>query len=169
MALRVDMGLLKPARFWLLRALELRSSTQLMVAASIWLASLAWVRPLTLPDEGRYTDIARWMAGSGDWLIPRMNGLPFIQKPPLYFWLEAAAVGSVGASSFAARLVSLASGVLICASVFWLVRQFVDEHAARWSLAALAFNPLLFGGAQYANFDLLIAGLVTAALAFAVF
>jgi 4-amino-4-deoxy-L-arabinose transferase-like glycosyltransferase len=166
MELRVDMGHRKPARAWVLRAL--RSPTQLMIAASIWLAALAWVRPLALPDEGRYTDIARWMAGSGDWLIPRMNGLPFIQKPPLYFWLEAAAIGRVGASPFVARLVPLASGVLICVSVFWLVRRFVDEHAARWSLAALVFNPLLFGGAQYANFDLLIAGLVTATLALAV-
>jgi len=151
MAMRVDMGHRKPARAWFLRALEFRSPTQLMIAASIWLAALAWVRPLALPDEGRYTDIARWMAGSGDWLIPRMKGLPFIQKPPLYFWLEAGAIGSVGASPFAARLVSLASGVLICVSVFWLVRRFVDEHAAQWSLAALVFNPLLFGGAQYAK------------------
>jgi 4-amino-4-deoxy-L-arabinose transferase-like glycosyltransferase len=168
MAFRADMGHLKPARAWLLRALEFRSPIQLMIAASIWLAALAWVRPLALPDEGRYTDIARWMAGSGDWLIPRMNGLPFIQKPPLYFWLEAAAIGTVGASPFAARLVSLASSVLICVSVFWLVRRFVDERSARWSLAALVFNPLYFGGAQYANFDMLIAGLVTATLALAV-
>jgi 4-amino-4-deoxy-L-arabinose transferase-like glycosyltransferase len=97
-----------------------------------------------------------------------MNGLPFIQKPPLYFWLEAAAIGTVGANPFTARLVSLASSVLICVSVFWLVRQFVDERSARWSLAALVFNPLYFGGAQYANFDMLIAGLVTATLALAV-
>src|SRR5262245_65853611 len=161
MAFGADMGHVRPARTWLLRALEFRSTTQLLIAASIWLAALAWVRHLALPDEGRYTDIARWMAGSGDWLIPRMNGLPFIQKPPLYFWLEAAAIGTVCASPFAARLVSLASGVLICVSVFWLVGRFVDEHAARWSLAALVFNPLLFGVAQYANLDLLIAGLVS--------
>ena len=168
MAFGADMGHVRPARAWLLRALEFRSTTQLLIAASIWLAALAWVRHLALPDEGRYTDIARWMAGSGDWLIPRMNGLPFIQKPPLYFWLEAAAIGTVGASPFTARFVSLASSVLICISVFWLVRQFADERAARWSLAALVFNPLYFGGAQYANFDMLIAALVTATLVLAV-
>ena len=168
MVFRADMGHLRPARVWFLRTLEFRSSTQLMIAASLWLAALAWVRHLALPDEGRYTDIARWMAGSGDWLIPRMNGLPFIQKPPLYFWLEAAAIGTVGANPLTARLVSLASSVLICVSVFWLVRRFSNEHSARWSLAALVFNPLYFGGAQYANFDMLIAGLVTTTLAFAV-
>jgi 4-amino-4-deoxy-L-arabinose transferase-like glycosyltransferase len=168
MAFRAEMGQLRPSRAWLSRVLEFRSTTQLMIAASIWLAALAWVRHLALPDEGRYTDIARWMDGSGDWLIPRMNGLPFIQKPPLYFWLEAAAIGTVGANPFSARLVSLASSVLICASVFWLVRQFADEQSARWSLAALVFNLLYFGGAQYANFDMLIAGFVTATLAFAI-
>src|SRR5262249_56289855 len=127
MAFRAEMGPLSPARARLWRALEFRSTTQLMIAASIWLAALAWVRHLALPDEGRYTDIARWMAGSGDWLIPRMNGLPFIQKPPLYFWLEAAAIGTVGASPFTARFVSLASTVLICISSFWLLRHFAHH------------------------------------------
>jgi 4-amino-4-deoxy-L-arabinose transferase-like glycosyltransferase len=108
------------------------------------------------------------MVGSGDWLIPRMNGLPLIQKPPLYFWLEAAAIGTLGASHFTARLVPLGSSVLICVSVFWLMRQFVDEHSPRWSLAALVLNPLYLGGAQYSNFDLLVVGLVTATLALAV-
>jgi 4-amino-4-deoxy-L-arabinose transferase-like glycosyltransferase len=168
LAFRAHMARFKPPTAWLPRAFELRSAKQFVIAASIWLVALAWVRPLALPDEGRYTDIARWMVGSGDWLIPRINGLPFIQKPPLYFWLEAAAIGIVGASPFTARLVSLASAVLICVSVFWLARQFVDEHSARWSLAALVFNPLFFAGAQYANFDMLIAALVTGTLTLAV-
>ncbi|MFD2377412.1 hypothetical protein ACFSTJ_08055 [Ottowia pentelensis] len=41
------------------------------------LALLAALRPLSVPDEGRYADIGRWMLLSGDWLTPRLDGLPF--------------------------------------------------------------------------------------------
>jgi 4-amino-4-deoxy-L-arabinose transferase-like glycosyltransferase len=152
-----------------LGARVLRGPARASVAAAAWLALLAWVRPLASPDEGRHADIARWMAESGDWLVPRMNGLPFLHKPPLYFWLEAVVIKTLGITPFVGRIVPLASAVLMCVCVFWLVRRFHDEHAARWSVAALLFNPLLYGGAQFANLDMLVAALITATLTFAVF
>ncbi|HUG36044.1 MAG TPA: glycosyltransferase family 39 protein [Candidatus Limnocylindrales bacterium] len=41
------------------------------------------------PDEGLYADIARRMYLSGDWIMPSFNGLPYLEKPPLLFWLTA--------------------------------------------------------------------------------
>lgn len=41
------------------------------------------------PDEGLYADIARTMYLTGDWVLPRFNGLPYLEKPPLLFWLTA--------------------------------------------------------------------------------
>lgn len=136
----------------------------LLLATAIWLAALAWLRPLALPDEGRYTDIARWMAESGDWLIPRVNGLPFLHKPPLYFWLEAAAIKVFGQSTLVDRFVSLLSALVICLCVFCLVRRFVGTRSARWSVPALALNPLFYAGAQFANLDMLVAALITATI-----
>src|SRR4029079_2916197 len=37
-----------------------------------WLAATAWVRPLSLPDEGRYVGVALEMLWSGDWLVPTL-------------------------------------------------------------------------------------------------
>ena len=45
----------------------------------------------TGPDEPRYASIARDMASSGDWVTPRLNGTPWFEKPPLYYW--SAAIG----------------------------------------------------------------------------
>lgn len=43
----------------------------------VWLLALAWLRPLSDPDEGRYAVAALQMLRSGDWVTPALNGLPF--------------------------------------------------------------------------------------------
>lgn len=54
-----------------------------LVLLPLLLMALAAFRPLALPDEGRYAEVGRWMAMSGDWLTPRLDGIPFFHKPPL--------------------------------------------------------------------------------------
>jgi 4-amino-4-deoxy-L-arabinose transferase-like glycosyltransferase len=126
----------------------------------VWLSVLACWRPLANPDEGRYTDVARWMLRSGDWLIPRLNGLPFLHKPPLYYWIEASVMSLGGPSLLAARTASLLGGVMVCASAYVLARRWADARTANWSVLLLATNPLLVLGAQYANLDMLVAGCI---------
>jgi len=53
-----------------------------------WLAATAWMRPLALPDEGRYVGVAWEMVRSGNWLVPTLDTLPFFHKPPLFYWLH---------------------------------------------------------------------------------
>src|SRR5258706_6297898 len=40
-------------------------------------------RPLANPDEGRYSEISREMAATGDWVTPRLNGIKDFEQPPL--------------------------------------------------------------------------------------
>src|SRR5262245_61411439 len=75
----------------------------------VWLAATAWIRPLTLPDEGRYVGVAWEMVRSGNWLLPTLDTLPFFHKPPLFYWLTAAAISILGNNEWAARLPSLLS------------------------------------------------------------
>jgi 4-amino-4-deoxy-L-arabinose transferase-like glycosyltransferase len=56
------------------------------------------------PDEGRYAEIAREILASGNWLIPHLNLLPYLEKPPLVYWLTALSFGGLGPSELAARL-----------------------------------------------------------------
>jgi 4-amino-4-deoxy-L-arabinose transferase-like glycosyltransferase len=60
--------------------------------------------PLLDPDEGLYAEIAREMLSRGDWVIPHVNGLPYLEKPPLYFWLTALTFQLFGPSEWATRL-----------------------------------------------------------------
>ncbi len=73
--------------------LALSRRWQLILLATL---ALAWFgsldhRHLIKPDEGRYAEIAREMAASGDWVTPRLNGIKYFEKPPLQYWVTAAA------------------------------------------------------------------------------
>lgn len=56
------------------------------------------------PDEGMYGAIAREMAEKGDWITPHFNGVRYLEKPPLYFWLTAIVTGLFGPTEWAVRL-----------------------------------------------------------------
>lgn len=60
--------------------------------------------PLLGRDEALYAEAGREMLASGDWITPRVNGGPFLEKPPLYYWLAAGSYRVFGVSPFAARL-----------------------------------------------------------------
>jgi 4-amino-4-deoxy-L-arabinose transferase-like glycosyltransferase len=81
------------------RSVSLSRHVPLIVflAALVWLGGLAWMRPLALPDEGRYVEVAWEMFRSGDRITPTLDGLPFPHKPPLFYWITAAAMHLLGA------------------------------------------------------------------------
>jgi 4-amino-4-deoxy-L-arabinose transferase-like glycosyltransferase len=145
-----------------------RRDGALLLAAFVWLACTAWLRPLALPDEGRYVSVAWEMIRSGDWLVPTLDGLPYFHKPPLFYWLTAAALSVADSSLFAARIAPWIGACLACASLFLFVRRWVGRDTAVASLVALVTAPLFFFGAQFANLDMLVGGCITATiLAFA--
>jgi 4-amino-4-deoxy-L-arabinose transferase-like glycosyltransferase len=66
----------------------------LVVAAAV-LAALApalalWGTDLWPPDETRVAEVSREMLADGSWLVPHLNGTPFLEEPPLFYWLQAA-------------------------------------------------------------------------------
>ncbi len=75
------------------------------------------------PDEGLYAAIAREMAEGGDWIIPYFNGLPYLEKPPLYFWLTALTMWLVGPSEWTVRLWSMVPALGMVLLVWRMGRQ----------------------------------------------
>ncbi|HVY53764.1 MAG TPA: hypothetical protein VHA13_04520, partial [Gammaproteobacteria bacterium] len=59
--------------------------------------------PLFTPDEGRYSEVAREMLATGDFITPRLNGVVFLDKPIMYYWLQASAMKLFGINEWALR------------------------------------------------------------------
>jgi 4-amino-4-deoxy-L-arabinose transferase-like glycosyltransferase len=84
-----------------------------VVAAAIFVYPLALASriPLLDPDEGLHARIAQEMVERGDWVVPRLSGKPFLDKPILYFWCEALSLRLLGMSEAALRLPGLLLGL----------------------------------------------------------
>jgi 4-amino-4-deoxy-L-arabinose transferase-like glycosyltransferase len=130
----------------------------------VWLAATAWIRPLMLPDEGRYVGVAWEMLRSGDWLTPTLNGLPYFHKPPLFYWITAGSLSLFGLNEWAARAAPLLGAGLGALAPYFFVRRWADERSARLALIALLVQPLFYIGGQFANLDMLVAGCITATI-----
>ena len=130
---------------------------------AVWLLATAGLRPLLLPDEGRYAEVAREML-AGDGLVPLLNGLPFFHKPPLTYWVDLLGLRLFGITPFAVRL-GPALGAWLMGAALWLwLRRQQGPRAAGTALLVLATTPFWFIGGQYANHDMLVAGTLTVAV-----
>jgi hypothetical protein len=115
------------------------------------------------PDEGLYADIAATMLATGDWVLPRFNGLPYLEKPPLLFWLAAPAMTVVG-GEVALRGVSAVAALGSVVLTWRIGRQL---HGARAGLLAALMLTTTAGYALYvrkASTDFLFVFCLTLAL-----
>jgi len=108
----------------------------------VWLATLA-SRPLFNPDEGRYAEIPREMLQGGDWVIPHLNGLDYIEKPPLQYWATAATYRMLGVSEFSARLYTALTALATVALIGFLAARLWGSGAG-WRAAAVLAGMFMF-------------------------
>lgn len=123
------------------------------------------VRPLVIPDEARYAEIPREMLASGDWIVPRLNGLRYFEKPPLGYWLNAASIWLLGANEFAVRLPSATAVGLTAILLFAWARKLSDDRATPLFAVAvflLSFEVLAVG--TFCVLDSVLSLWVTAAI-----
>jgi len=135
----------------------------LMLGLLVCLSGI-WVFPLHEPDEGRYGEIALQMAQSGDWLTPRLNGIRYFEKPPLFFWLAGLSIRLFGASEFAVRLPSVLAAFLTLAFTISLAGRLFGSRAGRLATLLLLTAPLFGTFAKLALVDMLLTACITGAI-----
>ena len=129
----------------------------------VWFALLAG-RPLYDPDEGRYAEIPREMLSGGDWVIPHLNALVYLEKPPLQYWLTALAFEGFGQNEFSARLCTGVAGFLSLITVFLLGRTLWGLDAGVRALSYTAASMLFVLLGHQLTLDMLLNFFLLAAL-----
>jgi 4-amino-4-deoxy-L-arabinose transferase-like glycosyltransferase len=130
----------------------------------VWLGVLP-TRPLFNPDEGRYAEIPREMLQSHDWVVPHLDGLAYVEKPPLQYWATAASIGLFGTTAFAARLYTALCALAGIGVVVWLARRLWTPAAALRAGAVLASLTLYAVLGQLLTLDMSLTFYMTLALA----
>ncbi len=121
-------------------------SGAVLTALLLGLISLAGIanHELWTPDEPREAAIALAMRRSGDPIVPRLAGAPFVEKPPLAYIVSAATLACLKpwlGPTAALRMSSAIWGLATLLATFMLARRLAGAKAAAWAAAALAVMP----------------------------
>ena len=134
----------------------------LVLAAAMTFLEVWQVRDLWFSDEVRLAD-AFMNLGSGDWLMLTMNGLPYPDKPPLYFWFMDALTMIPGVTMPMVMFLAVAvSHLLFIGSIWLLARGTGHDRREAFAAGLVALSCVYISGAAcYPRMDLLFAAVVT--------
>jgi hypothetical protein len=148
------------------RSISLIAPWTVLAFAAVVLLIFLGDRGLNEPDEGRYSEIGREMAQTGDWLVPHLNGFEHFQKPPLLYWATATSLRVFGVHEYAARLPSALAALgtigltLLLARMLWR-----DRTTASFAALVLVSMVGFFALARLLTPDMTLTFWITAAIA----
>ncbi|NOT35451.1 MAG: hypothetical protein HOP12_15000 [Candidatus Eisenbacteria bacterium] len=129
--------------------------------------ALAWIACAGLggllePTETRYAEIAREMNVTHDWLLPRLNGVLHLHKPPLAYWATALGMNLFGPEAFGARLFAVLASLLMVTGLVAAAQRGLAHFApnATGAAAILATTALVAGFGRSLASDPFLAGAV---------
>ena len=129
----------------------------LTVLAVMFLGNLVFL-DLTGGDETRVSGISRMMYESGDFFLPRLNGVKFLEYPPLFYQLQCISFHYLGFSALAAKLPAALAAAFGACLVYFLVRSMKYSPLTGFlSGLILGSSAQYFGNAVTAMVDSLLA------------
>ena len=101
----------------------------ILALAPLWLLGM-FDRGLWTPDEPREADIAWRMSEQSERAIPHLGVTPFLEKPPLTYWLSAASAAAFGDSPATMRVPNLLYALIVAAAMSVLAAMMAGGRAA---------------------------------------
>ena len=113
-----------------------------LLIIAVWITLYAvplFLHPLHQPDEARYAEISREMAASDEWLVLKINGMPYPEKPPMFNWITSVGFRVFGPEVRVGRMVSALAMLFLSLALFAATKKFIGDSAALLaSIIALA-------------------------------
>ncbi|HEX8925316.1 MAG TPA: glycosyltransferase family 39 protein [Terriglobales bacterium] len=114
-------------------------------------------------DEPRYAQVAREMLSRHDWVTPILNGVPWLEKPILYYWGAMLSYSVFGVVDWAARVPTAALATLMIAAVYLFASRF--RPGMRLDAALMtASGAMVFAMARAASTDMPLTACFTISL-----
>ncbi len=133
-----------------------------LLCAVVFFMNLSY--PLIEPDENRYAQIALEMVQSGNYLVPHLQGEPYLDKPPLLYWTTAASFKAFGINEFSARLVSALAATWTILFTFVLGQRFLGRRVALIGAIMLFLSMGFVLAGRYVILDGLLTSFTTTSL-----
>jgi len=135
-----------------------------LLVSSIWLTNLGgW--DLWNPDEPRYAQASREMMENGSYVLPQVNGRPYSDKPPLFFWLIILVSQPFGdVTAYSARLPSALAGLGLMLLTYLFGKKLYDRQTGFLAAVILCTSKEIFTTAISVHFDVILAFLITLSL-----
>ncbi len=115
-------------------------------------------------DEPRYARVAEEMNLGSNYLTPTLNSRPWLEKPPLLYWLVATSFQCFGVSEWAARFPVALLAALTTLLVGLLALHLAGWWAALFTVLILPTSGLFFLYGRAASMDMPLTAMLTAAM-----
>jgi len=116
------------------------------------------------PDETRYSQIALNMHETGNLLVPKLDGQPYLDKPPLLYWLSEISYRFMGVNEFAARLPTALAALLTVLTTYILGRRLLGDRGAAIGATLLLLSTGFFFASRFVMMDSLLTLFTTVGL-----
>jgi len=143
-----------------------RSRSLLMILAVCWVVLFWRLGHVGLmDDEAHYAKLTQEMAAHGDWLVPRLSGTAFIDKPVFFHWVQGVTTAVASDRELGTRLPSALAALALFGVVWWFGCLSGGPGTGRGAWLMLATMPATFLLGRTGYMDMLFSALLFGAVA----
>ncbi|NRA90309.1 MAG: phospholipid carrier-dependent glycosyltransferase [Simkaniaceae bacterium] len=136
----------------------------LVLLISLFFGAFLGTRPLSVPDEGRYTEIPREMVVTGDYITPRLNGVKYFEKPALMYWLTASSIKNFGINKWALRFWPALFALIGALATYLFGRRFYNRQTGIAASLILSSTLLYYAHSRILILDMPVSVFLTLTL-----